>query len=122
MKSTAGSFTGTGLPARQDPFEKRSERFIGFPLRMLWCNRLHAIERNEKLEVHRLLSPERAVVVESGNAARRPDKAGPSVLGHRCDKFDQGLFSRSVVPRRKSADARAIFALKTTAMTTTPPL
>ena len=51
--------------------EQRGERFLGFPFRMLRCQRLHAIEREVELDGHRLLAPQRAVVVERGDAFGR---------------------------------------------------
>jgi hypothetical protein len=38
------------------------------PLEMLRCERLHAIERERELKIDRLLGPQRAVVVEHGDA------------------------------------------------------
>lgn len=35
---------------------------------MLRRKRLHAVEREEQLEVHRMLSPERAVDIKGGDA------------------------------------------------------
>ena len=50
--------------------EQRGEWFLRFPLGMLRRERLHAVEREEQLEIHRLLAPERAVVIERGDALR----------------------------------------------------
>ena len=52
----------------QIALEQRGERFLGLPLGMLRRERLHAVEREIQLNGHRLLAPERAVVVERGDA------------------------------------------------------
>ena len=56
--------------------EQRGEWFLGFPLGMLRRECLHAVEREEQLEIHRLLAPERAVVVERGDALLRRNEIG----------------------------------------------
>ena len=48
--------------------EHRLERLLVFPFRMLRRQRLDAVEREGELEIHRLLAPQRAVVVEHGDA------------------------------------------------------
>jgi hypothetical protein len=45
-----------------------AKRLFALPLGMLRRQRLHTVEREEELEIHRLLGPERAVVVEGGDA------------------------------------------------------
>ena len=68
---------------------------------MLRRERLHAVEREEQLEVHRLLAPERAVVVEGGDALGRRHEVGRAFLRHLLDKLDDGFLRRGVVPRRQ---------------------
>ena len=48
--------------------EQRGEGFLVSPFGMLRCQSLDAVEREEELEIHRLLGPQGAVVVEDGNA------------------------------------------------------
>ena len=48
--------------------EQRLERLLVLPLRMLRRQRLDAVDREGDLEVDRLLAPQRAVVVEGGDA------------------------------------------------------
>ena len=55
-------------------FKQRRKGFLCFPFRMLRRKRLHALKREEELEIQRLLTPERPVVIESGNAFLRRDK------------------------------------------------
>ena len=71
--------------------EQRGERLLGFPFRMLRRERLHAVQREEQLEVHRLLGPQRAVVVERGDALRHGDEALRALLRHLADKCDDRL-------------------------------
>jgi hypothetical protein len=49
-------------------FDDALERLRVFPLGMFGRQRSHAVEREEQLKVHHLLRPERAVVVEDGDA------------------------------------------------------
>jgi hypothetical protein len=51
------------------------------------------------VEIHRLLAPERAVVIEGSDAFGGRDKIGRAFLRHLLDKLDDRLFGRSVVPR-----------------------
>ena len=60
--------------------EERLEGLRGLPLGMLRRQRLHAVEREGELEVDRLLGPERAVVVEDGDALGGRHEAGPASL------------------------------------------
>ena len=48
--------------------EQRGEGFLVLPFRMLGCERLDTVEREEDLEIHRLFGPQGAVVVEHGDA------------------------------------------------------
>ena len=48
--------------------EQRGKRFLVLPLRMLGRERLHSVERKQKLKIHRLLGPERAVIIEGRDA------------------------------------------------------
>ena len=50
------------------PLEQRGEGFLVLPFGMLWCEFLDTVEREEDLEIHRLLGPQRAVIVEHGDA------------------------------------------------------
>ena len=81
--------------------EQRGERLLVLPLRMLRRERLHAVEREEELEIHRLLAPERAVVVERRDALGRRHEIGRAFLRHLFDKGDDGFLRRGVVPRRE---------------------
>src|SRR5579862_8535828 len=68
---------------------------------MLWRERLHAVENEEELHGQRLLAPERAVVVEGGDAFRHRHKVRRAFLGHLLDEGDDGLLRLAVVPRGK---------------------
>ena len=81
--------------------EQRGERLLVLPLRMLRRERLHAVEREEQLEIHRLLGPERAVVVERGDALGTGTKSGePALLP------SQRKSRWTVWPCRRSTKAR----------------
>ena len=62
-------FTGRGQRL-QVAVQHRSEGLLGLPFRMHGRHRLHAVECKGKLDVHRLLDPQRAVIVEHGDALR----------------------------------------------------
>ena len=78
--------------------EQGSKRLLVFPLRMQRRERLDTIERKEKLEVERLLAPERAVVVEGGDALGGGHEVRRSFARHALDKRDDRLPGRAVVP------------------------
>jgi len=59
---------------------------------------LDAIERERELEVHRLLGPERAVVVEDGDALGHWHEAGAPLLRHFRHEVDDGLSAGAGVP------------------------
>ena len=48
--------------------QHRLEWLLGFPIRILRRQHLDAIEDEGELDIHRLLDPQRAVVVERGDA------------------------------------------------------
>jgi len=64
---------------------------------MQGSQRLHAIEREGHLDVHRLLDPQRAIVIEGCDALAGATKSGPA-FGDPTDEFDDGLLRRSVIP------------------------
>src|SRR5581483_10957906 len=59
--------------------EDRLEGLARLPLRMLWSELLHTVEREGELEIDRLLGPEGAVVVEHSNAFRHRHELGAAV-------------------------------------------
>ena len=78
--------------------EQRGERLLRFPFRMPGRKLPDAIQHEEELEVHRLLGPERAVVVEDRDAFGRRHKVRPAVLRHLRDEVRDGFLCRPVVP------------------------
>ncbi len=78
--------------------EQRREWFLRFPLGMLRRERLHAVEREEELEIQRLLAPERAVIVERRDALLRRHEIGRTFLRHLFDKRDNCFLGRGVIP------------------------
>ena len=82
-------------------FEHGSERLLRFPLRMLRRQGFDAVENEECLEIHRLLGPEAAVIVEDGDPLRRGHEVGRTLSGHAFDESDDGAALAGVVPRRQ---------------------
>ncbi|MNN31714.1 hypothetical protein D3C81_1454120 [compost metagenome] len=56
-------------------------------------------EGEQHFEVHRLLAPQGAVVIEHGNAVFGFDEVLAALIGHRLHELDDLLFRRPVVPR-----------------------
>ena len=80
-------------------FQQRGEGFLGLPLRMSRREQLDAIDRELELEIDGLFRPERAVVVERGDALRsRGTKSGVPGFVTLRDERDDGLLGTRVVP------------------------
>jgi hypothetical protein len=75
------------------------ERLAVLPLRMLRRHRLHPVERQGDLEIDRLLGPQRAVVVEGGDALFDRDKVRAALRRDAGDEIGDGFLHRTVVPR-----------------------
>ena len=70
-----------------------------------------------ELEIHRLLGPERAVVVERGDALGGRDEVRRALLGDFRDEVDDGLFGRAVVPGRERVGGPSMVAVNASAQT-----
>ena len=79
----------------------RLEWFLVLPFRMLVGLLLHLVDGEHELVVDRLLDPQRAVIVERGDALGRRHVIGPALLGHPRDEIDDRLLGRPVVPGRQ---------------------
>ena len=73
---------------------------------MLRREGLHAIEGKQDLKRQRLLGPQRAVVVEGGNALGHRHEVGSALLGHAGDEIDDRLLGSAVVPGRQRIGRR----------------
>ena len=82
------------------PVEHRLERLLVLPVRILRRQRLDAVEDEGELDVHRLLDPQRAVVVEGGDALIHRHEVRPALGGDTRDEGGDRLFRRAVVPGR----------------------
>ena len=81
--------------------EHRRERLLGLPLRMHRCHGLHAVECEGQLHVHRLLDPERAVIVEGRDALVDRHEVRPALRRDARDEVEDRRFGRAVVPGRE---------------------
>lgn len=73
-------------------FENPLERLPRSPFRVVGRQRLHAIERERKLKIDRLLGPERAVVVERCDPFSGWDEIGASLPGDARDESTIAFF------------------------------
>ena len=78
--------------------EHRRERLLGLPFRMHGSQRLHAIERKGQLDIHRLLDPERAVVVEGRDALFDRHKIWPVLRRDTRNEVEDRGLAGAVVP------------------------
>src|SRR6185369_4701382 len=76
-------------------------RLLRLPLGMRRGERLDAIHGERELRVHRLLGPERAVVVEDGYTLGGRYEVGRALLRRSLDEVDDGLPCRALVPGRQ---------------------
>ena len=81
--------------------QDRCKGFFGLPFRMLRGQRLDAVEDEERLEIHRLFRPERAVVVEYRNTFGSRHEIRTAFAGRALDEIDNGFFGGTVLPRRQ---------------------
>jgi hypothetical protein len=63
--------------------------------------RLHPVQREQSLEIQRLLGPQGAVVVEHGDALGRWNVIGALPVGHLLYERQDGLLRLAVVPGRQ---------------------
>ncbi len=91
----------SGECALEIALQHRRIRLLRLPLGMLRRQGLDAVEREQTLHVHRLLGPQRAVVVERCDALVRRDVVGTRLVGGLADELNDRLFRRPVGPRRE---------------------
>ena len=75
------------------------ERLDVRQLRLRLDQRRHAVEAVDHLRIHRMLDPQRAVLIEGGDALLRRHEILARLVGCYSDEFEDRLFRRSVVPR-----------------------
>src|ERR1700722_13352663 len=87
-------------------FEHGLERLTLAQCRVLGRQLLHAVKGEEELSLKRLLTPERPIVVERGNAPGWRHKFGASRLCHTRDEVEDRGFCRVIVPGGKRLTIR----------------
>jgi hypothetical protein len=95
------AFLACGSDRLHVAVEQRLERLFAFPLRMLRRQCPDAIHRECQLEVHRLLAPERAVIVEGGDALGNRHELCAALRRHPRGEIGDGFLRRPVIPRRQ---------------------
>ena len=78
--------------------EHGRERLLRLPLRMLRREGLDAVQCKHRLDVHRLLCPERAVVVERRDALGRRYVIRARLVRRRLHKLDDRFLRRTIIP------------------------
>ena len=85
------------------------------------AQRLDAIDRKDDLDIHRLLGPQRAVVVEGGDALVERHEIRAAGRGHARDEVGDRLFHRAVVPGGRGSGACAAALLQPSAAAESSP-
>ena len=83
------------------PLSSEAKGSLSFHSGMLRRERLDAVEREEQLEIHRLLGPERAVVVERRDALGDRHEVRRAFLGDFRHEVHDRLLRLAVVPGRQ---------------------
>ena len=81
--------------------QHRRERLLGLPFRMHRRHDLHAVECEGQLDIHRLLDPERAVIVEGRDALVDRYEEGPALRRDARDEVEDRRLGRALVPGRQ---------------------
>jgi len=68
---------------------------------MLGCQRLHAVDGEDKLEIQRLLGPQRPVVIEGGDPLWLKHEVRRVVPGDLADEVDDGGLRGPITPGRE---------------------
>ena len=82
-------------------FEDGLERLLGFPGRAPGREGLYPVHGKDKLNIDRLLAPERAVVVENRDAFLRSHELRTAGSGHAVHEFHDRLLRGPFIPGRK---------------------
>ena len=81
--------------------ERRLERLLVLPFGMTRRERLHAVQRERELKVHRLFRPQGAVVIEYRDAVGGRDKVSRAFGRHAVDELDDSRLRSRVLPGGK---------------------
>ncbi|MNF69994.1 hypothetical protein D3C84_518930 [compost metagenome] len=95
------AFKATGSQGLVIVFQHGLEGLGGFPFRVLRCGALDFLEGEQQLEVHRLLAPQGAVIVEHGNAVLGFDEVLAALICHGLNEFDDAFLRRAIIPGRQ---------------------
>ena len=88
------------------PIQDRLERLPVRQFRVGLGEYLGAVEHESRLHIYRLLGPERAVVVEGGDALLDRHEIRTALARHPFDESGDGRFGAAVVPGRKRIGLR----------------
>ena len=94
-------FSPDAATAFMSSSSSRLERLLRLPFGVLRRERLDAVESERDLEVHRLLGPQRAVVVEHGDPLRGRHEILACRVRRRLDEVEDARLDRTFVPRWK---------------------
>ena len=85
--------------AARSPDSHGLERLDLRQFRLRLDQRRDALQAIHHLRIHRMLDPQRAVLIERGDALLGRHELRAGLLGRGLDEFHDGLLGRAVVPR-----------------------
>jgi hypothetical protein len=81
--------------------QHRRKRLLGLPFGMHRRKSLHPVERKGQLDIHRLLDPERTVIIEGRDALLDRHEEAPALRCVPCDEIEDRSLGGAVVPGRQ---------------------
>jgi hypothetical protein len=91
-------FLAGGRQRFRVPFQQRLEGLFRLPFRVLRRHDLDTVDGEGKLGIERLLTPQRTVIVERGDALRNRHKIRAALCRYARYKVDHRFLRRTVVP------------------------
>ena len=94
-------FSPEAASAFMSPSSTAANGCLVFHSGCIGASDLHAVEREGQLHIHRLLDPERAVIVEGRDALLDRHEVRPALRRDACDEIEDRSLGRALVPGRQ---------------------